>query len=97
MLFLPYRKINRIFLSLHVTVKAKLKAKFVKSLADRRLSVSRDKKGNLADFKINFMRRLIFTVIKECKIKLILLNYQNTFRKLNVNRTRCTGKRVYTR
>ena len=29
MLFLPYRKINRIFLSLHVTVKAKLKAKFV--------------------------------------------------------------------
>ena len=31
------------------------------------------------------MRRLIFTAI-----------YQNTFRKLNVNRTRCTGKRVHT-
>ena len=40
MLFLPYRKINRIFLSLYVTVKAKLKAKFVLSPADKRLSVS---------------------------------------------------------
>ena len=51
MLFLPYRKINRIFFSYqcHAT------------------------KVNLADFKINFMRRLIFTAIKECKIKLITL------------------------
>ena len=57
MLFLPYRKINRIFLSLHVTVKAKLKAKFVYSLADRRLSVSRDK-GQPSRFQNKFYATL---------------------------------------
>ena len=62
MLFLLYRK----------TVKAKLKAKFLQSLADRRLSVSRDK-GQRSRFQNKFYATLIFTAIKECKIKLIML------------------------
>ena len=57
MLFLPYRKINRIFLSLDVTVKAKLKAKFVYTPADRRLSVSHDK-GQPSRFKNKFYATL---------------------------------------
>ena len=57
MLFLPYRNINKISLSLHVTVKAKLKAKFVQSPTDRRLSVSRDK-GQRSRFQNKFYATL---------------------------------------
>ena len=77
MLFLPHRKINRIALSLHVTVKAKLKAKFIISVTLCATKV----KYYAADLKINMMQRLkepstVFTSIAK-NVPNVLINRSN--------------------